>query len=180
MTGNRPEEAGEEARRAIEMAGDAFVSIDQAGMVVEWSRQAERTFGWSEGEASGRDLGLLVVRPEDLQRYRREFANLCGRDRTGTAARFLVEALHRRGNQFPVEVAVWTTSRGDCTFNVFFHDLSEQRQRDEAGAVGCHRGLVEGPDHLHHPRWHRDLSWNRAAEHLYGFSERGMVGQSVF
>src|SRR5271165_4445868 len=46
----------------LEMAPDAFVELDPAGLIVEWNSQAERTFGWSREEAIGRP-GVMVVPP---------------------------------------------------------------------------------------------------------------------
>ncbi|HVM15657.1 MAG TPA: PAS domain S-box protein [Egibacteraceae bacterium] len=171
----------EDERRVIEVAGDAVVAIDDGGKVLDWSPQAERTFGWSREEASGRELASLIVRGEDVERYRRELATICSADGARSGGRFRVEAHDRDGNGFPVEAVVWASAKADgCTFNVLFHDLSHQRERDEArerlaAIVDSSQDAIVSTtlDGV-------VLSWNRAAENLYCFSAEEMVGRSVF
>ena len=49
-------ESKEQLRTIIETAHDAFVSIDERGVITGWNTQAESTFGWSRGEAIGRPI----------------------------------------------------------------------------------------------------------------------------
>src|SRR5574338_503687 len=51
----------ERYRTVVETASDAFVSIDEDGVVVEWNRKAEETFGWTRDEAIGLRLTDTVV-----------------------------------------------------------------------------------------------------------------------
>ncbi len=69
----------------IASARDAFVSIDSAGLIIEWNRQAEEVFGWSKEEAIGKSLADTII-PEDQRsahrngdapRERVEFAADC-------------------------------------------------------------------------------------------------------
>jgi PAS domain-containing protein len=55
-------EAGKAA--ILESALDCIVSIDGAGLVVEWNPAAEKTFGWPRDEAVGRLLADLIVPPK--------------------------------------------------------------------------------------------------------------------
>src|ERR1700704_6485914 len=43
---------------------DAIISQDQAGIITSWNRGAERIFGYSEAEAVGQSIRLIV--PPDL------------------------------------------------------------------------------------------------------------------
>ncbi|MBW3643423.1 MAG: PAS domain-containing sensor histidine kinase [Actinobacteria bacterium] len=174
-------DAREAARRVVELAGDAVVTVDEAGVIVDWSPQAERTFGWAQEQASGRELASLIVPPEQQERYRRALASICNTAGPTRGGRLQVEARDRDGNILPVEAAVWANGKGDrCTFNVLFHDLCDQRQRYEA--MERLAALVEGSQDpiISTTLDGTVLSWNRAAEDLYGFSEDEIVGQSVF
>lgn len=156
------------------------MSVNEAGVVLDWSPQAARTFGWTQEQASGRELASLIV-AEEQGRCRRELASICNIGGPTSAGRFQVEAHDRDGNRFPMEAAVWASSKGDgCTFNVLFHDLCDQRQRDEA--LERLAALVEvSQDAIISTTLDgKVLSWNRAAEDLYGFSETEIIGQSVF
>lgn len=179
MTAAQPD-APEAARPVVEPRGDALVSIDEAGVVLEWSPRAERTFGWTQEQASGRELASLIV-AEEQGRCRRELASICNADGPTGGGRLQLEAHDRDGKRFPVEAAVWASSKGDgCTFHVLFHDLCDQRQRDEA--LERLAALVEvSQDAIISTTLDgKVLSWNRAAQDLYGFSEAEIVGQPVF
>lgn len=164
-----------------ELEGDALVVIDELGRVLHWSPHAERTFGLSPEEASGRDLASLILPDEDVKRYRQELANICRVDGSQSGGRFEVEAHDNKGNRFHLEAAVWAcTGDHGCTFNVLFHDVSDQRARDEA--LERLAAIVDSSDDpiVSITLDGTVLSWNRAAEILYCFSEDEMIGQSVF
>jgi DNA-binding response OmpR family regulator len=72
----------ERVRLFIDAAYDAFVALDEAGRVIDWNRQAERTFGWSREEALGRPLADLVIPPHHRPAHERCLAQL---RRTGGA-----------------------------------------------------------------------------------------------
>jgi len=48
-------------RQIVETALDAFVAVDEDGMITDWNRQAEVTFGWPHAEAIGRRLNDIAV-----------------------------------------------------------------------------------------------------------------------
>src|SRR5260370_10873790 len=49
------------ARGIIDTALDAFVQLDEQGMILDWNSQAERIFGWSRTEAVGAKLSELII-----------------------------------------------------------------------------------------------------------------------
>ncbi|MEX1177652.1 MAG: ATP-binding protein [Nitriliruptor sp.] len=120
-------------RGLIDSARDAYVSIDAAGRVTEWNRQAEVLFGWTRQEALGVLLADLIV-PEA---YRA--AHLLGIERfvrTGHGEavfqRLQLPAAHRSGHLFEVEFTIWPSRDRDgaWTFHSFMHDVSiELRQQ---------------------------------------------------
>ncbi|MFC5480090.1 CHASE domain-containing protein [Massilia suwonensis] len=100
---------------------DAFIAIDSAGRVTDWNPRAVQQFGWTREEALGREIGELLVPPE--QRVAREhgfaqFAALDGGARVPDAAGrgfpasvhygepAEVMARHRDGHLVPVEIVV--------------------------------------------------------------------------
>ena len=57
--------ASEERRRLIlDNAHDAFVAMSADGLIAEWNRQAEITFGWPRAEAVGRVLSETIIPPQ--------------------------------------------------------------------------------------------------------------------
>ena len=121
------------ARAMLDASLSAIVGMDGDGTIVEWSRQAEATFGWSRDEAMGRPLVSLIV-PE---RYRaRHSAGLAEYRRTGAGPvlgkRLELEALRRDGREIPVELSITPaeTPAGHL-FTAFIRDISERRQSEQ-------------------------------------------------
>jgi len=117
-------------RAIIDTAYDAYVAADGSGQVVDWSRQAERLFGWTRAEAVGRELAELIVPERFRSQHRAGLSALAG----GAPARALgkpleLRALHREGHEIPVELVVWTTQVDDqLRFHSFLRDISERER----------------------------------------------------
>ncbi|WP_046114274.1 diguanylate cyclase domain-containing protein [Aquincola tertiaricarbonis] len=117
-------------RSILTHAADAFVSIDEAGAITEWNRQAERTFGWLRDEVLGKTMRDLLI-PEAVRP-----AHKAGFDRflhTGTGPivdhRIEVMALHKDGHSIPVELSVAAVRQGNVyVANAFLRDITERRQ----------------------------------------------------
>lgn len=120
--------SGEHARLILQTANDAFVSIDEGGVIIDWNQAAERTLGWKREEALGRSLAETLI-PE---RFRA--AHHAGVERflaTGEGpvlfATLELSALHRSGHELPVEVTIWPSQvDGELRFNAFLRDVTER------------------------------------------------------
>ena len=53
--------AEERTRLIIDTALDAVVTMDAAGTITGWNKQAEIVFGWSSGEAIGQHMSDLII-----------------------------------------------------------------------------------------------------------------------
>jgi diguanylate cyclase (GGDEF)-like protein/PAS domain S-box-containing protein len=130
-------QASEERIRAvIDTADDAFIGMDGAGMVTEWNRRAEGIFGWSREEVVGQPVADLII-PEDLrsphQAGLRHFLDTG--EGTILGRRLELRARARDGQEFPVELTVWSTRVGTTVgFSAFVRDISE-RKRLEAELI---------------------------------------------
>ena len=117
------------ARAMLDSSLDAVVGMDEAGKIVEWSRQAEATFGWSKADAMGQPLVCLIV-PERYQA--RHLAGLAEYRRSGIGPilgrRIELEACAHDGREIPVELSITAaeTPTGHV-FTAFIRDLSIQR-----------------------------------------------------
>jgi PAS domain S-box-containing protein len=139
------------ARRIIETALDAFVQMDDAGIIVDWNSQAEAIFGWSRDEAVGRVLADLIVPEVHRARHKDGLAHFL---RTGEGpilgTRFEIEARRRDGKDISVEVSITAVQRrGRHLFNGFIRDLTDKiaaetqiRQAQKMEAVGQLTGGV--------------------------------------
>jgi PAS domain S-box-containing protein len=119
----------EHLREIVKGAHEAFVSMDSTGRIRAWNPEAEETFGWIESEVMGRVLADTIIPP----RYREE--HRAGLERflaTGEGRlldrRIEIEAFHRDGHEFPVELTISAVPVGDgYVFNAFLHNISERR-----------------------------------------------------
>jgi PAS domain S-box-containing protein len=115
------------SRGIIDTALDAFVQMDEGGVIIDWNPQARAVFGWSRDEAIGKVLHDLIVperhRPhcqDGLARFLRS------REDAVFGKRFEIEALRRDGNEIKVELSVTALSRrGGTVFNGFIRDMTE-------------------------------------------------------
>lgn len=121
----------------LDAALDCIICIDHDGRVTEWNPAAERTFGWSRGEALGAELAELIVPPELREAHR------AGRDRylrTGEAhvigQRIEVPALRKDGARLLVELAITTAQgEGGPFFTAYLRDITGQRRAEKRRAA---------------------------------------------
>jgi PAS domain S-box-containing protein len=139
------------ARRIIETALDAFVQMDDAGVVMDWNSQAERIFGWSRVEAIGQVLSSLIIPEPDRTRHDqglRQYLVTGQGPILGT--RIETEAVRRDGTPIKVELSITAFERrGRHIFNGFLRDVTGKiaaeaqfRQAQKMEAVGQLTGGV--------------------------------------
>ena len=133
------------ARGIIDTALDAFVQMDERGLIVDWNSQAQTVFGWSRKEAIGKSLGDLIVPEQHRSRHHDGLTRfLSSGESEILGKRFAIEALRRDGTQIKVELSVTALHRrDDIVFNGFIRDLTESiaaeerhRQSEKMEAVG--------------------------------------------
>jgi diguanylate cyclase (GGDEF)-like protein/PAS domain S-box-containing protein len=125
-------EAEERARRVVQDAHEAFVSIDARGAITDWNPQAEILFGWSRAEAVGRNLGETIIPERYRAAHRRGLERFVatGEGRV-LGKRLELEALHRDGHEFPIELSVSALRTQDgYVFNALLHDISERKRAE--------------------------------------------------
>jgi diguanylate cyclase (GGDEF)-like protein/PAS domain S-box-containing protein len=129
--------AEKEAERAqavlaaiVESSQDAIIARDLTGEITSWNRGAARLYGYTEREAIGADIGLII--PRDL---RREYAEKVERLVAGeTLEPFETRRLRRDGSQVEVSLAMSPVCDADgelVAISVIARDITE-RKRFEA------------------------------------------------
>jgi PAS domain S-box-containing protein len=127
----------ERARLVIESAYDAFIAMDANGIIIDWNRQAENTFGLPGSQAIGRKLSETII-PE---RYRQQHeAGLKHFFKTGEGPLLRkpvkITALRADGTEFPVELAISPIHWADSwIFNAFLHEITDHRIVDAINAT---------------------------------------------
>ena len=122
------QQSREHAQSIIDTAYDAYVAIDADSRILDWNRQAERSFGWRRDEVLGRDITGLVIPPRFRQPQFPGVAHLLANgDGPALNQRMELTASHRDGHEFPIQLTIWPTRRGETVeFHAFVHDISAQ------------------------------------------------------
>jgi two-component system cell cycle sensor histidine kinase/response regulator CckA len=131
----------ERTRVIIDNALDAVVSMNSAGVITDWSAQAERMFGWSRAEAQGRQMSHTIIPPRYRDAHDRGLKKFL---ETGEGPvlnkRIEITALNREGQEFPVELAISPAKLGGIwSFSAFIRDLTEQKKGELALKAGEQR-----------------------------------------
>jgi PAS domain S-box-containing protein len=116
-------------RTILDTAGDAIVTIDVTGRIVEFNKAAERTFGYRRDMVIGLPMAHLIIPSEmrathlaGLQRYLKT-----GRS-TVIGRHVEVEALTASGGKVPIELAISEIRLPEeHLFTAFLRDISERR-----------------------------------------------------
>ncbi|MFT4173631.1 MAG: PAS domain S-box protein [Rhodocyclaceae bacterium] len=121
-----------ELRAVIEHANDAYVSIDETGLVTAWNREAERTFGWTSEETLGKRLDDLIMPVNMGKAHRNGMARyLGGGQATILNKRLELPALRKDGTGLTVEVRIHPVDLGDRNlFCAFMHDISDRKEEE--------------------------------------------------
>ena len=138
-------ESAQMARGIIETSLDAFVQVDQRGVVRDWNAQAETLFGWSREEALGKSIFEMMGRPGapgPLQMAMEAFLR-SGAEQIRQPRRE-IQARRRDGTQFTAELSVTALKiRDGFVFNSFIRDLTDKvateeriRQAEKMEAMG--------------------------------------------
>jgi two-component system sensor kinase FixL len=115
----------------LETALDGMVVTDERGIIHSFSRAAQRMFGFSEAEAVGQSVNILMAEPDrshhetHMARYRDT-----GERRIIGFGR-IVTGRRKDGSQFPLHLSVGEASvEGRRLFTGFMHDLTEVRRSE--------------------------------------------------
>ena len=131
------------ARGIINSALDAFVQIDQKGVIRYWNPQAASIFGWSREEALGKNVFELLGRPDGpLKAALAAFLKSGGEQVQQPRREVLIR--RRDGTEFTAELSIAALkTRDGFVFNGFVRDLTDKiaaeermRQAEKMEAVG--------------------------------------------
>jgi len=113
----------------IDIAENAIVCTDERHRIIFFNQGAERVFGWTAEEVTGRDLALLLperFRPGHAERV----AGFEHGDRTARrmGERGTIYALRRDGTEFPAEATISKSSAGGrLILTAILQDISERK-----------------------------------------------------
>jgi PAS domain S-box-containing protein len=126
-------EGEERVRLVVDTALDAVVTIDEAGLITSWNREAERTFGWRGGEILGKPLAETIIPPRYREAHERGMKHfVASREGPVLNRRIEITALRRSGEEFPVELAITPIQTGGrFIFSAFLREITERKRADD-------------------------------------------------
>jgi PAS domain S-box-containing protein len=125
----------ERLEHLMDTSVEAFVSMDEGGVITAWNAAAERTFGLTGDEAIGRRLADTIVPPGHRDAHHLGVGRfLTTGERRVLDKRFEITAWHPSGHEFPAELAIWAVpdGRDGWTFNGLIHDITERKKSQHA------------------------------------------------
>jgi len=163
---------------------DGIIVIGSGGKIEAFNRGAERLFGYPESEALGRNVNMLMPSPYHQQHdsYLQRYQNTRQATIIGTGRE--VSGRRRDGSVFPLHLSVGEmTIGGEQKFTGMLHDLSRRGQLENQLRVseGRWRAIVDSAvDGIIVIDSHGLIeAFNPAAERLFGYAEREVMGQNV-
>ncbi|MGR8919522.1 MAG: PAS domain-containing sensor histidine kinase [Gammaproteobacteria bacterium] len=171
-------------RGVIDAAVDGIIIIDEQGTIETFNPAAERMFGYTEAEVLGRNVSLLM--PAHHARHHDGYLHnyLDGGEAKIIGIGREVEGLHKRGDVFPLELAVGEVSElSPRRFVGTVRDISSRRRletalsrRDQAltvlidhAPIGIFAAALDG----------RIRNANPALCRLVGFDEEQLCAMSI-
>jgi two-component system CheB/CheR fusion protein len=168
----------------VESSQDAIISKDLNGTIVSWNKGAERIFGYTADEVIGKSVTILM--PEDRMN---EEPSILERIRRGERIEHY-ETIRRRKDGTLLDISLTVSPiRGETGIigaSKIARDISERRsvekQRRELVVDSLRlAAIVESSDDAIISK-NLDgtiVSWNNAAERLFGYRAEEVIGKSI-
>ena len=187
------------SKELLETLPDAIVGVNRDGIIIQVNSQAQELFGYSRDEMMGQKVEMLV--PESYRRehhnHRAHFAQTPKTRRMG--ANLDLYGRRRNGSEFPVEISLSPVATEDGMIVLSaIRDISDRKRMAEelrraseelhrrtAEQLGEYRArLVSIIDSSEDAILSKDLngmitSWNRGAEHIYGYTSEEAIGKHI-
>ncbi|SIQ85816.1 MULTISPECIES: bifunctional diguanylate cyclase/phosphodiesterase [unclassified Paenibacillus] len=119
-------------KSVIESASDAIILADSRTIIQSWNKGAQRIFGYSEAEAAGKPLEMII--PDRLRdEHRKEiepYASPLAPDGSGSVLE--LSGLGKDGVEFPIEMSLasWTED-GEKYFSSIIRDITERKKAEQ-------------------------------------------------
>lgn len=164
-------------REVFENAGEAIYVLDLHGKFASVNRAAEKLMAYSRQEILGRSFADFLA-PEYLAEVR---DNLCANLTLRRESESVVEVITKDQRRVPVAISTRLIYSNESPIAVqgTAHDISDRRRAEAASrqlaaiVESSHDGIasttMDGTI----------VSWNLAAERIYGYSAREVMGRSM-
>ncbi|MGM0805649.1 MAG: EAL domain-containing protein [Bacillota bacterium] len=119
-------------RSVIESANDSIILSDRTGTIISWNKGAELIFGFTEKEALGKNLQIIIpdkfrkAHKQGMERYL-----LSGEPKViGNTVE--LEGLRKDGSEFPIELSLAAWQEDDQVyFSSIIRDITERKRNEK-------------------------------------------------
>lgn len=116
-------------RLIIESSGEAFVAINNDGVVTDWNRQAALVFGWTSQDMLGHRLEDRLIPKHQIDVFMQ--ALLLASGNQATVQRLELIACTGDRGEIPVEMTLSGVRTGEYfLYSAFLRDISERRSHE--------------------------------------------------
>jgi len=124
------EEKEAQFKTLTETAHDAIILVDHKGLIFEWNKSSQETFGYTKEEIIGKSLTLLMPK-KYREQYKKGFSGVMRSGLQKSYRNNIVEGLTKDDNVFPMELSInfWESSNR-YVYCYFIRDITK-RQREE-------------------------------------------------
>jgi PAS domain S-box-containing protein len=164
--------------RLLRHVNDAVIATDDQFRITAWNRAAERIYGWAATEVMGRDINEILT--SGLNEEQRVEARMLLQENSS----FRSQRIHSRKNGQPIYVEENTIALTGSQSEVIGYvsvnrDVTERKRAEET--ISQLAAIVESSDDAIIGQTLEDVivSWNPAAERLYGYSADEVIGKPV-
>jgi PAS domain S-box-containing protein len=162
----------------VDSSGDAIISKTLEGIITSWNNAAERIFGYSAAEMVNEPV-TKIIPPDRLN----EEQEIIQRLKKGECIEhFETERLTKDGKKINVSLTispVKDSSGKIMGVSKIARDITERTNTEELNARLA--AIVQSSDDAIVSKTLNGIvtSWNNAAEKLFGYTEKEMIGQSI-
>ncbi|HET6771127.1 MAG TPA: PAS domain S-box protein [Actinomycetota bacterium] len=156
----------------LEVSPTAIITIDTSENVTSWNPAAEALFGYTAGEAIGRNIDGLVANREEVREEALDLSRRIAREEV----RIITRRTRKDGSLVDVEVTGAPIHVGGKLVGMYalFHDITELQEKrryfQSIVEISPAAIVVTDPES-------KVVSWNPAAEKLFGYTTEEAVGR---
>ena len=166
------------AAMLLESSDDAIIGKDTQSVITTWNPAAQRLYGYSAEEVIGKNISFLLP-PDRLN----ELEAVLGRVANGAGAQhYDTKRIHKDGGL--IEVAMTVSPIRDRAgaivgTSTIQRNITERKRTDTVTAEMA--AIVDSSNDAIIGMSLQGIitTWNRGAEHIYGFTAKEMIGKSV-
>ncbi len=169
----RAQEAHLRYAAIVEFSNDAIISTTFDGVIFSWNPAAERVYGYTEREANGRSISIIIAADKE-----EEFMQILERIKRGDRIDNFETVRIRKGGAH-IDVSVTTSPIKDASGKIIgassiSRDIT-QRKRAEAALRKSEASLARAQHIAHLGNWELDLksgtmTWSEETQRIFGLN----------